>query len=140
MKDTVNEVIVRQEWPDKDFYPAINVKIRTFGDELRRQGLAGMSEEELDAALAYAWEEHSRIFWACARDMAREVLGPEAEVCQVGRSGGWLIVRGLEEPAGWDEAAKARWYQFEAAIMALVAALCSTEEIIQTIKERTDVE
>lgn len=126
--------------------PAIDVKCFHFGrdcaegcitDQLRADH-PNLTEEDADKIGSWAWDSAVTTFWDQARGIATEHLSipfeAEPEIECAGRSGGWLIVRGLPDVPTWSEPQRLAWGAFEEEINQLVAMLARWE----TIKEEID--
>jgi hypothetical protein len=104
----------------RDRRPAVNVKVhRSLYDlvlplpdtnpHLTREWIEShLSDDDLD------W-----LFWhMCETEMemieqdAKEIFGSHVTVEQEGRSGGWVIVVGLDDVDEWDAVALAKWRKF----------------------------
>lgn len=111
-------------------YPAVNVKVyRTIQDAW--QDFA--KDEDPDPRFTLDWiEEHvsdeslDAIFWDTCRNefeyLESWATGAEGdslfpdddvELTTAGRSGGWVVVRGLPDVDDWDAVRLARWRKFE---------------------------
>lgn len=114
-------------------YPAINVKVRSFG--------RGVSEEDLNCpervfnrAMEYAFETACQVFWEQAPEIVAGILGVMAkEVCRAGRSGGWLVVTGLPPIEEWDAVMLAKWRKTESTIRAMIKGLSEKERVKEDI-------
>jgi len=84
----------------------------------------GCSESTAERAAEYAREAECERFWEDAEGIAREVLGDVSlRVYSAGRSGGWLVVRGLPNVADWDAIAVSRWGRFASAARGEIDAI-----------------
>lgn len=108
--------------------PAVRVKQYHFAAGLTPANL-NCSEAVFNMAIEYAWESAAARFWEEAGEMAEHHFGPGVRVEQAGRSGGWLLVRGLGPVEAWTETDRAAWDAFEAAIMVLMDYLSSAEYV-----------
>jgi len=106
-------------------YPAVNIKVYgnwrsvplplelgsgdgktcTTAPEFNRDWVERQHPDTLEAC----WQSACESAVESLSGEASECLGRPVEVEQVGRSGGWLQVRGLPPLAGWDAVALARW-------------------------------
>lgn len=116
--------------------PAIDVKVRHWIDDLRDDQWESI-RAELDCGDAaagfdlawikahggddfhgfeYAWEWATADGWEYAATDLENVYGtdrwPPVTIEQQGRSGGWLVVRGLPDVEEWDAVLLAKWARF----------------------------
>lgn len=91
--------------------PAVNVKYYAGGDLTDNVvEYFKCSRELAEQALAYAFESAQQRFWEDAQEYARELFGKHVKVYSEGRSGGWLVVHGIDENVeGWDAIAVSKW-------------------------------
>lgn len=126
---------------DRDFRggrPSIGVKNFSFGRGLTAE-ILGCSEETFDKAINYAFECSQQQFWEDAQETANYCLqekGPfyHPKVYSAGRSGGHLIVDGLDTVEGWDAIKVSAWNRFEAAILASIKYRCDAEQVEEDIR------
>lgn len=125
-----DEITVRGNWHES--LPALNVKVYFDESDVTWETLAddfGWDAAELDRFRAWlreqcdAWEYQSMTDWAwdeACRD-GFELAGTDLEdvfsdynltIEQDGRSGGWLVVRGLPDVESWDAIMVAKWGKF----------------------------
>ena len=76
-----------------------------------------ISDEQLDACFwnVCEWGVEYLTGWATGSDAAGDRLFPDHDVRieQDGRSGGWLVVKGLPDLEDWDAVLLGRWRKFE---------------------------
>ena len=118
--------------------PSINVKVSSFGRGLSGDSL-NCSEDVFQTAMEYAYESAQERFWEEAQELAEYHLdekGPFAgvKIYSAGRSGGHLIVGGLDDVEEWDAIAVTAWGRFENAIKIEMSWLCSDEPIREDIE------
>ena len=90
--------------------PAINVKVYHYPTTSKVEDAFSCSESVASQALQFAFESAQQRFWEDARDEARTIFGKHVKVYSEGRSGGWLIVDGINEDVeSWDAIAVSRW-------------------------------
>lgn len=105
--------------------PAVNVKVH----QSLREGYEEFckDEGEVNAHFTLDWiERHvsderlDDLFWLICEDEwgqikqdAKDIFGPSVTVWSEGRSGGWAVVDGLDDPEEWDAIALAKWRRFE---------------------------
>lgn len=65
------------------------------------------------------WEWACQDGWEQAETAAAEVFGSGVKVYSAGRSGGWLIVEGLDPIESWDAIMVSRWGRFEKQVDAI---------------------
>ena len=115
-------------------HPAINVKCYKF---IRTDEIAdhfGCSEETAQKAAEYSFHSACEQFWESVQDTAREILHDKTlQVYSEGRSGGWLVVFGMDDLESWDAVAVGRWHKFEITIRAQVNDLTSKEHVFEDI-------
>ena len=144
---TIESVSMHREGYYGTAYPALNVKCYTLPDPDAVVTRFGCSAATAERALEWAVESHREDFWGpCgpdspypsrAQDALREAFGDAAdklEIWAAGRSGGWLIVRGLPPVEEWRRADLARWSVFAREIAAEIAYLSSEETLLDTIE------
>lgn len=97
--------------------------------------LANKVDDLLNTAIEYWAEQRREEFWyEFAPDLAHEIFGSRVEVYSAGRSGGWLIVKGLEDVENWDAIALGKWRSFEKKISDWIK-YWNTEEGIESVIE-----
>ena len=90
--------------------PAINVKVYHYPTTSKVEDAFKCSEHVASEALTYAFESAQQRFWEDAQDVARDIFGKHVKVYSEGRSGGWLIVDGINEDVeSWDALAVSEW-------------------------------
>ena len=90
--------------------PAVNVKVYNYPNTSKVVDAFKCSEPVASKALEYAFESAQQRFWEDVQDVARDIFGPRVKVYSEGRSGGWLIVEGINEDVeSWDAIAVAKW-------------------------------
>jgi hypothetical protein len=108
---------VKTRYEDGEQLPAINVKPPPLYHRMP-DAVRSMPESYTQAA----FERVARDWWdMVAPDLAQHHLhsafkGSDPQVRQVGRSGGWLVVEGLGDPAEWTVRQDRAWDRFEKAI------------------------
>lgn len=111
--------------------PAINVKVYNLNWPLEE---LGVSEGIAEQAGQLAFESAQVHFWnEDAPELASECLG-DVEVFSEGRSGGWLVVEGLDDPETWDAEQLANWDKFEAGIEDLIRDLTNWQDVKENIE------
>lgn len=130
--------------------PCINVKCQRFPRDVAdphakmREEFGELSDTALELAFGCAWNTAVRDFWDhVAPDIAEEFLTPafnpersdaaDFEINSDGRSGGWLVVRGLPPVYDWTPAQLGAWAAFEEAIGKAIDGLASYESARDTI-------
>jgi hypothetical protein len=113
--------------------PSINVKNFNFAQGLTSEKL-GCSEETFEKACNYAFESAQRIFWEDAQETAAHYLGKGIKVFPAGKSGGHLIVNGLDPVETWDAITVSAWGRFEKAILADIKYRCEAEQVEEDIR------
>lgn len=90
--------------------PAVNVKVYHYPTTSKVEDAFTCSEAVASQALQYAFESAQQRFWEDAQDVARDIFGKHVKVYSQGRSGGWLVVEGINEDVGsWDAIAVSKW-------------------------------
>jgi len=119
--------------------PAINVKWYPYLPDIERK-FRGTGTHEMDSPEFWAWfdrldqdaaggyphgefciaEEIAReTGWEDAKDLAAEMFSG-IHVYSSGRSGGWLVVHGLEDVESWDAIAVTRWAKFQRGVLEIL--------------------
>lgn len=114
-------------------YPAVNVKVYHFPRAFKAIEHFHCTEEQAEKALEYAWNMAQTDFWEDAPNIAIDIFGKGIKVYSAGRSGGWLIVQGLDDIEYWDAVALAKWHKFEKAIKEAVKWYTSEEKVYEDI-------
>ena len=115
-------------------HPAVNVKCRQNIAPYKIAEHFGCSEDQAEKASEYAFQAAQEQFWESVQDTAREILKDKTLlVYSEGRSGGWLVVHGLDDLESWDAVAVTRWNKFEKAIRAEVDYVTSKEHVFEDI-------
>lgn len=123
--------------------PMVNVKV--YGNVQTDGWHQFRNEEDADPEFNEEWlaehitDEHlDRTFWhVCEfgwemlQSDAEEIFGQKVTVEPAGRSGGWAVVRGLEDIEEWDAVALAKWRKF--ARWARAAADAIPGDMIQSV-------
>ncbi len=130
--------------PTRDGGLAINIKVRALRAEMMAQLPLGMgrvtddagtrdvttdpeyTESWIDAHITESsqsewWEIAASEGFEMARERATETFGAGVTIYQAGRSGGWMTVHGLGDPADWDGTQRAEWDTFAGEIGEIVA-------------------
>jgi hypothetical protein len=90
--------------------PAVNVKVYSGPRTSQVEDYFKCSEEVASQALQYAFESAQGRFWEDVQDVARDIFGKHVKVYSEGRSGGWLIVQGINtDVESWDAIAVSEW-------------------------------
>ena len=144
---TIESVSMHREGCYGTAFPALNVKCYHLPDPDAVTARFGCSAATAERALEWAVESHREDFWGpCgpdspypsrAQDALREAFGDAAdklEIWAAGRSGGWLIVKGLPPVEEWRKADLAKWSVFAREIAAEIAYLASEEALLDTIE------
>ena len=113
--------------------PSVYVKVDRYATGLNAEDF-DCSEETLDMAREYSFEMQQWQFWEDAQDIAEHHLGKHVKVYSAGRSGGHLIVDGLEPVEDWDAIMVSAWGRFEAAVKADIKYRCSNEVVAEDIR------
>ena len=118
--------------------PAINVKVYHYPSACKIADHFNCSEEQAEQAGQFAFDSAQYLFWQeDAPELAENILAPyfgKVTVYSEGRSGGWLVVKGVGDVADWDAIALAKWRKFERAIKATVDFLGSWEYVKEDIR------
>ena len=94
--------------------PAVNVKVPFLNWHLDEIG----ASEDL---AAFVFESIQEDFWYhLAPDWAKECLGDHVDIFAEGRSDGWLVVEGLDDPRYWNAIQLAKWRKFETGIRRII--------------------
>lgn len=144
---TIATVSMHREGYVGPAYPALNVKCYRLPDPDAVIARFGCSRQRAERALEWAVESHREDFWGpCgpdspyqsrAEDALREAYGDAADrlsIWSAGRSGGWLIVKGLPPVDEWRKVDLAKWSVFASEIAAEIAYLASEEALLDTIE------
>lgn len=116
-------------------YPAVNVKVRHFVSSDKIAERFGCSEDTAIKAAEFAFNAACEMFWQEVQDTAEECLPRWGiKAYSAGRSGGWLIIKGLQDVEEWDAVMLAKWRHFEKIIKAEVAYRTSEECILEDIE------
>lgn len=101
--------------------------VHEFGDDEQFWQWVEAMERQSDVwdypngAFTIADELARQVGWEDAHDLAYEVWGSSTvQVESSGRSGGWLIVRGLGDVEDWDAVELARWTRFQLGVESLL--------------------
>jgi len=90
--------------------PAVKVKVYHYPTTSKVEDAFNCSESVASQALQFAFESAQQRFWEDVQDVARTIFGKHVKVYSEGRSGGWLIVDGINEDVeSWDAIAVSRW-------------------------------
>jgi len=117
------------------YYPAVNVKVSGFALGLDIEIRFHCSETIANQAMENAWQLATEAFWQDrAETLVERYFGKGTSWGGAGRSGGWLLVEGIDIPENWDAIALNRWACFEKAILDLISELCSAESVAQSIE------
>lgn len=114
-------------------WPALNVKAYHFGpDESDVMARYGCDSKTAEKALRFAWESAVERFWESATQYVAEIF-PGVKCYSEGRSGGWLIAHGLEDPEEWDAVTLAKWRKLARMIDSELAWLCDPANVHEDI-------
>jgi hypothetical protein len=99
--------------------PAIDVKVQLVGatPDLER---ALDAREDAESIRQEAFELAQEGWWRDAKELGDETFGSKVEIATEGRSGGWLVTIGLDDPTFWDRRDVARWKKFEKKIESML--------------------
>ena len=116
--------------------PAINVKYYGRGiDPDRVADRLGCSPQRAELCLEYAGETLCEMFWEDAEDTARDIFGDKSlKVYSEGRSGGWLVVKGLPDIEYWDAIMLGKWRSLEVRLQNEVKYLGEFDYVIDLIE------
>lgn len=121
-------------------YPAVNVKIyRQNSSPPMSHEVAekfGCSEKQAEKALEFWFNMAQESFWENITDAIKEVYEKwhySIEVYSAGRSGGWLIVKGLPEIETWDAAMLGKWGRVCKICRDAIRYHCSKEAVFEDI-------
>ncbi len=107
-----NDVQTHNDRPWGRNYPALNVKAYHFGRASDIEKATGCTEEVAEKAMEYAFNMASDAFWEDVKEAAADTFGSGVKVYSAGRSGGWLIVEGLDDIDTWDAIGLSKWRKF----------------------------
>jgi hypothetical protein len=113
------------------WYPSINVKVYQFAKGLDMEGFA-CSEETFNKAMGFAFESAQERFWENALEKVKE-LWPWSSVYSSGRSGGYLVVKGLHLVDYWDAIMISKWAKLVKWCKQEIAYLSSKECVSEEI-------
>jgi hypothetical protein len=117
----------------REALPAVNVKVHYFGGGLSADDF-GCTEDVFETALEYAFMSAQEAFWYDdAPALAKHRLGPYVTIHSEGRSGGWLVVSGLDDVDDWDAVTLNKWALFERDIQREVAYRSSKDVVREDI-------
>jgi hypothetical protein len=133
---TKDDIETHSEGYGRNSLPAINVKAYDFPSSWKVAEHFKCSEEIAQQALTYAFEHAQEMFWEQASE---DIDGyfPGHGGCEVfseGRSGGWLVVKGLPDISEWDAILVSRWGKFERDMQSAVKDFCSWDNVIEDIE------
>ena len=115
--------------------PAINVKFYGHIDPELVADRLGCSLPRAETCLQYAGETLAEMFWDDAEDIARDIFGDESlKVYSEGRSGGWLIVKGLPDIEYWDAIMLGKWRSLEVRLQNEVKYIGEFDHVIDLIE------
>lgn len=114
--------------------PALNVKCYDFAHGLDVPKTFGCTEKQAERALEFAWETACEDFWRDLPEYARDILSPRADVFSDGRSGGWLVVKGLPPVESWDAVLCSKWAKFARLARSELRYLASAENVREQIE------
>lgn len=112
--------------------PSLNVKIRQFAPGLTAEAV-NCDADQFEKAKELAFNAAQLQFWEGAQETAELHLGNAVTVYQEGRSGGHLIVEGLNDVETWNAILVSAWGRFVSAIESKIAELCETERTKENI-------
>lgn len=118
-----------------NYLPAVNVKVHNFISNEQVMERFGCCESTAEKVIQWVWDSQADNFWnyggsegeGMAQDSATYHLGAGVKVWGEGRSGGWVVVKGLPEADEWDAEAVRSWAKFEHELEAEVRYLSSWE-------------
>jgi len=116
--------------------PALDIKVYRWpvdADDVAKR--FDCSHETAQEALNFQFESAQGQFFEDAQERAREIWGASIKVYTEGRSGGWLIVDGINTDLDtWDAIALAQWRSFARWVDAEIDGLLSEEAIYEDIE------
>lgn len=122
------------------YYPAVNVKAYHLPSTWKCAEHFNQSEEWAEKALESAFNSACTSFWEDVQNIAVETFGRGVKVYSAGRSGGWVIVKGLTDIADWDAVDLAKWRHFENTLKQSVRFFTSDEIMYEDIEAHMSLE
>lgn len=122
--------------------PVINIKVYDwkYTPEQLMDDERVLDYTQAQAIIQSVYERHTAEFWDDVRWEVEQIFGRGYQVGSEGRSGGWLVVRGLSDVDEWDAVMLGKWRRLEAWCKAEIKELCSEERIKGTIEVERLVE
>jgi hypothetical protein len=115
--------------------PAVNVKVYHLPSAFKISDHFKCSEEIAEKAGGFAFDSACEQFWSEAQGIFDDVYGPHvATIYSEGRSGGWLVVDGLDSIENWSLMQLNKWHSFESRIKAEIKYRTSQEVIFEDIE------
>lgn len=115
-------------------HPAINVKVRNFVMASQIADKFSCNEKIAEKAGEFAFNSAQVGFWEGIQENAEYIFGSGIEVYQEGRSGGWLVIRGLPDIEEWDAVMLGRWHKFECECREEIKFFTSEEYVFDAIE------
>jgi hypothetical protein len=130
-----DDVEFHGDWRSKQ-RPAVNVKVycRTPSTDDVIDRWPECDEKTAEKALEYAYEMAVENFWEQAGESAKEIFGKHVKVFSEGRSGGWLVVDGLDDVKEWDAIALGKWAKLEKELKNDIKWRCQSEQVLGDIE------
>ena len=133
---TKDDVEMHREGYGFTYTPAINVKY--YGRGIDPEKVAehlGCSLPRAETCLQSAGETLAEMFWEYAEEAARDIFGDKSlKVYSEGRSGGWLVVKGLPDIEYWDAIMLGKWRSLEVRLQNEVKYLGEFDYVIDLIE------
>lgn len=129
---------VRTDWHDNgrnNECPVLNIKVHRWLSDLTDKewqgiradvgvtddfNLAWIERHANPEKITWPWESACEDGWEQAGIDIQEIFGPDASVEGAGRSGGWLVAKGLPPVEEWNAIMLAKWRRFARYIDAMV--------------------
>ena len=135
MSYTKDDVEMHREGYGYTRTPAINVKFYGYIDPDKVADRLGCSPERAETCLQYAGTTLADMFWDDAEDIARDIFGDKSlKVYSEGRSGGWLVVKGLPDIEYWDAIILGKWRSLEVRLQNEVKYIGKFDHVIDLIE------
>jgi hypothetical protein len=130
------EIEMHTEGFDRPFYPAVNVKVYSYGPDHRTVAAKyKISEDDAGTLLGTVWESACGEFWSYDWDQhAKDIFGKYVSTTSAGRSEGWLEVHGLPAPETWDAILLGKWRKFAKEVAEDIKYRSSDEYIYEMIE------
>lgn len=129
----MSEIRVKTRYLNNELFPAVNVKCHDYKDWPVQEELH-CSEKAAEKASEFAFDEACERFWREAPELARRFFGEKTKIEQTGRSGGWLVVKGLKDLSNWSASDLSKWRRFEKAVLDEIDYLASWRQAKESIE------